>query len=70
MEIGVSTFEAIMLGISVVGVYVRLTSDVNKLKSRVYQLESQGTKVEDMLTELMKEIQTIKLLLARKNIDG
>lgn len=59
-----------MLGISVVGVYVRLTSDVNKLKSRVYQLESQGTKVEDMLTELMKEIQTIKLLLARKNIDG
>lgn len=70
MEIGVSTFEAIMLGVSVVGVYVRLSSDVNKLKSRVHQLESQGTKVEDMLTELMKEIQTIKLLLARKNIDG
>jgi prefoldin subunit 5 len=70
MEIGVSTFEAIMLGVSVVGVYVRLSSDVNKLKSRVHQLESQGGKVEDMLTELMKEIQTIKLLLARKNIDG
>lgn len=59
-----------MLGASVLGVYMRLSGDVNKLKARVHNLESQGTKVEDMLTKLMDEIQTIKLLLARKNIDG
>ncbi len=55
---------------SVLGVYMRLSADVNKLKNRVYTLESQGTKVEHMLSKVIQEIQEIKLLLARKNIDG
>ena len=70
MEIGVSTFEALMLAGSLVGVYIRLSGDVNKLKSRVIALEREKGKVENMLNKVIDEIQEIKILLARKNIDG
>ena len=70
MEIGVSTFEALMLAGSLVWVYIRLSGDVNKLKSRVIALEREKGKVENMLNKVIDEIQEIKILLARKNIDG
>ena len=70
MEIGVSTFEALVLAGSVVGVYMRVSSDLGKLKSRVIALEREKGKVEHMLSKVIDEIQEIKILLARKNIDG
>ncbi|QDP46906.1 MAG: hypothetical protein Unbinned1529contig1001_21 [Prokaryotic dsDNA virus sp.] len=69
MEIGVSTYEAVMLAAALVGIYVKLHSEVGHLHVRVKALEAADNKVQDMLSKLYNEIQEIKLLLARKNLD-
>ena len=42
---------------------------MGKLKSRVHVLEQSKNNVTDMLQKLSEDIQEIKLLLARKQID-
>lgn len=63
-----TTFELITLAASIIGVYVKLTGEVGKLKSRVIALEKTETEVKTMLTELLSSVQEIKLLLAEKGI--
>lgn len=63
-----TTFELITLAASIIGVYVKLTGEVGKLKSRVIALEKTETEVKQMLTELLSSVQEIKLLLAEKGI--
>ena len=63
-----TTFELITLAASIIGVYVKLTGEVGKLKSRVIALEKTETEVKAMLTELLSSVQEIKLLLAEKGI--
>jgi hypothetical protein len=53
---------------SIIGVYVKLTQEVGKLKSRVVALEKTEGEVKQMLTELLTSVQEIKLLLAEKGI--
>ena len=65
----ISIYEGIILAGALVGVYIKLQTEVNKLKSRVYVLEQNKNEVTDMLKELAKDIAEIKLLLARKQID-
>ena len=65
----ISLYEAILLLAGIVGVYIRMNNEVGKLKSRVYTLEQSKNEVTDMLKELSEDIQEIKLLLARKQID-
>jgi len=63
-----TTFELLTLGASIIGVYVKLTQEVGKLKSRVIALEKTETEVKSLLGELLNNVQEIKLLLAEKGI--
>ena len=63
-----TTFELITLAASIIGVYIKLTQEVGKLKSRVVALEKTEGEVKQMLTELLTSVQEIKLLLAEKGI--
>jgi hypothetical protein len=63
-----TTFELLTLGASIIGVYVKLTQEVGKLKSRVIALEKTETEVKALLGELLNNVQEIKLLLAEKGI--
>ena len=65
----ISIYEGILLAGALVGVYIKLQTEVNKLKSRVYVLEQNKNEVTDMLKDLAKDIAEIKLLLARKQIE-
>lgn len=65
----ISIYEGIILAGSLIGVYVKLHTEVSKLKSRVHVLEQSKNEVTDMLKKLSDDIAEIKLLLARKQID-
>jgi len=62
-------YEIVLLSAGIVGVYIRINNEVQKLKNRVYTLEQSKDEVTEMLKELSADIQEIKLLLARKQID-
>ena len=64
-----TTFELVTLAGSIIGVYVKLTQELGKLKGRVIALEKTETEVKAMLTELLASVQEIKLLLAKKGIE-
>ena len=61
-------FEMISIAAGLVGVYVKLTQELHKLKSRVIALEKTETEVKRMLTELLSSVQEIKILLAQQGI--
>ena len=63
-----TTFEILTLAASILGVYVKLTQEVGKLKSRVIALEKTEGEVKALLGELLNNVQEIKLLLAEKGI--
>lgn len=65
----IGVYEIVLLSAGIVGVYIRINNEVSKLKNRVYTLEQSKHEVTDMLKELSEDIQEIKLLLARKQID-
>ena len=61
-------FEIISIAAGLVGVYVKLTQELHKLKSRVIALEKTETEDKRMLTELLSSVQEIKILLAQQGI--
>tara|TARA_R110000751_G_scaffold94113_2_gene183646 strand:+ start:854 stop:1072 length:219 start_codon:yes stop_codon:yes gene_type:complete len=65
----ISLFELLTFAIMLVGVYVKLNSDMQKVKSRVDQLDSECNEVRITLKELVTMMSDIKLLLARKGLD-
>mgnify|MGYP000064562128 CR=1 FL=1 len=66
----IGIYEIVILSAGIVGVYIRINNEVSKLKNRVYTLEQNKHEVTDMLKQLQVDIQEIKLLLARKQIDS
>ncbi len=65
----ISLYEGIILVAGLIGVYIKLQNQVEKLKNRLYTLEQNKSEVTDMLKDLAKDIAEIKLLLARKQLD-
>lgn len=65
----ISLYEGVLLLAGIVSVYIKMNNEVSKLKNRVYTLEQSKNEVTDMLKELSVDIQEIKLILARKQID-
>ena len=61
-------FEIMTLAAALVGVYVKLTQELAKLKSRVISLEKTEGEVKAMLNELLAAVQEIKILLAGQGI--
>jgi hypothetical protein len=66
----ISIYEGVILLGGLIGVYVKMNSEIGKLKSRTHVLEQSKDEVKDLLTKLTEDIAEIKLLLARKQIDS
>jgi len=64
-----TAFEVLSLAGAIIGVYVKLTQEIGKLKGRVVALEKTETEVKAMLVELLASVQEIKILLAKKGIE-
>jgi len=65
-----SLYEIIAVIGILIGIYVKLQTDLAKVKSRVYLLEQSKDEVKELLKEVISDIHEIKLLLARKQIDS
>ena len=61
-------FEILTLAAGLIGVYVKLTQEMHKLKSRIISLEKTEGEVNPMLNELLTAVQEIKILLAGQGI--
>jgi len=61
---------AIAIGLlsGLIGTWIKMTNEVTKIKSRLFSLEKQETKVQQTLDVLVEGINEIKLLLAKKGI--
>jgi len=53
---------------AVIGVYVNLTREVEKLKGRVYSLESDRDETKALLKECVEGINDLKVLIAKKGL--
>lgn len=64
-----SVYEIILVAGGLVGIYIKFTNEIAKIKNRLYTLEQSKDEVKEMLKDLQEDISEIKLLLARKQID-
>ena len=53
---------------AVIGVWVKMNTELAKLKSRVMVLERERTEIKEILRECVDGINDLKLLLAKKGI--
>lgn len=53
---------------AIIGVYVNLTTEVTRVKSRVISLEADRDELKSMIKECVVGIQELKILLAKKGI--
>lgn len=65
----ISIYQIIILAAGVVGVYVKLNIDMSKLSLRLDIHEKQTMALQNSIDKLLKDVQEIKILLARKQID-
>lgn len=52
-----------------VGIYVKLHSEVMTIKAQQYSLENNNEKVDKKLEQVVDDLAEIKLLLARNQMD-
>lgn len=69
MNDALTIFEIVTLACALVGVYVRTSTDIGKLKSRIIALENEREEIRSTLKELVTMVQEIKVMMARKGID-
>jgi hypothetical protein len=62
-------FEILSLAGALIGVYFKLNSEVQKLEGRVALLEKSDGMTQEKLEALLRGVNEIKLLLARKQLD-
>jgi len=53
----------------IIGTWVKLNTDMTRIKSRLDQLEKNESKVSEALRELMDGVNEIKLLLAKNRLE-
>lgn len=63
-----SHFEFLMVALSLVGGWVKFHADYNKLSARVEALENDNTEFKADVRQILKDIQEIKLLLAKNQM--
>jgi hypothetical protein len=64
-----STEIIIMLlpsAIAIVGVWVNLNREIEKLKGRIIRVESDKDELKDMMKEVVKAVHKIELMLAER----
>jgi len=62
-------YEIIVVAAALVGTYIKMNTEINKLKSRIFVLEQSNGDIIAMIKEVSKDLNEIKLLLARKQLD-
>ena len=68
-EMDISVYQLIMLVAGLVGVYVKLNIDMSKLSLRLDIHEKQTVVLQNSIDKLLKDVQEIKILLARNRIE-
>lgn len=53
---------------AIIGVYVKLTTEMTQLKSKIYVLERDRNELKQLVIECVDGINELKLLLAKKGI--
>tara|TARA_Y100001938_G_C8063868_1_gene418985 strand:+ start:1452 stop:1661 length:210 start_codon:yes stop_codon:yes gene_type:complete len=64
-----SHFEFLTVAGALVAGWVKFQSDYGKLSARVHALESDNQEFKDDVKQLLKDIQEIKLLLAKNKVE-
>lgn len=68
MEEYLSHFEFLVVAGTLIGGWLKFQADYNKLSSRVYNLEGDNREFKQDFKKLMQDIQEIKLLLAKNQM--
>ena len=69
MDDYLSHFEFLVVAATLIGGWIKFQADYNKLSGRVYNLESDNREFKEDFKQLMKDIQEIKLLLAKNKVE-
>ncbi len=69
MEEYLSHFEFLVVAGSIVGAWLKFQADYNKLSARVHALEADNKEFKDDVKQLLKDIQEIKILLAKNKME-
>tara|TARA_R100000329_G_scaffold104127_2_gene85468 strand:+ start:1284 stop:1496 length:213 start_codon:yes stop_codon:yes gene_type:complete len=64
-----SHFEFLMVAGALVGQWLKFQADYNKLSGRVHALETDNAEFKADVKQLLKDIQEIKLLLAKNKVE-
>ena len=64
----ISHFEFLIVAGSLIGGWIKFQADYNKLYARVAVLETDNTEFKQDVRQMMKDIQEIKLLLAKNQV--
>lgn len=64
-----SHFEFLTVAGALVMGWIKFQADYNKLASRVHALESDNKEFKDDVKQLLKDIQEIKILLAKNKME-
>lgn len=64
-----SHFEFLVVAGSLIGAWMKFQADYGKLSSRVHALETDNKEFKDDVKQLLKDIQEIKLLLAKNKVE-
>ena len=68
MEDYLSHFEFLVVAGSLIGGWMKFQADYNRLSSRVHALEADNREFKDNIKQLLTDIQEIKLLLAKNQM--
>lgn len=63
-----SNYQFLMLAITLVGGWIKFHADYNRLSARVEALENDNAEFKADVKQLLKDIQEIKLLLAKNQM--
>ena len=62
-------FEVLVVAGSLVGAWMKFQADYNRLSSRVHSLETDNKEFKADVKQLLKDIQEIKVLLAKNKVE-
>jgi len=69
MEDYLSHFEFLVVAGSLIGGWMKFQADYNRLSSRVHALEADNKEFKADVKQLLKDIQEIKVLLAKNKVE-
>lgn len=64
----ITQFELILIAGSIIGTWIKFQSDYSSLKTRVISLETDNSEMKEDIKQLLKEVQEVKILLAKNQM--